>query len=57
MFLLKRHLIKIQIISAEKQLNFIRKYMARSTGRKRFWFQQNKDEQQIIEQKETTKDN
>ncbi len=31
--------------------------MARSTGRKRFWFQQNKDEQQIIEQKETTKDN
>ena len=31
--------------------------MARSTGRKRFWFQQNKDEdtQQLIEQKDTTK--
>jgi len=29
--------------------------MARSTGRKRFWFQQNKDEdqQQVIEQKDT----
>jgi len=31
--------------------------MARSTGRKRFWFQQNKheDKQQVIEQKDTTK--
>ena len=30
--------------------------MARSTGRKRFWFQQNKDEdkQQVTEQKDTT---
>jgi hypothetical protein len=29
--------------------------MARSTGRKRFWFQQNKDEdqQQVNEQKDT----
>ena len=29
--------------------------MARSTGRKRFWFQQNKDEdkQQVTEQKDT----
>ena len=32
--------------------------MARSTGRKRFWFQQSKDEnnQQIIEQKDATKE-
>ena len=30
--------------------------MARSTGRKRFWFQQNKDEdqQQVNEQKDTS---
>ena len=32
--------------------------MARSTGRKRFWFQQSKDEssQQIIEQKDAAKE-
>lgn len=32
--------------------------MARSTGRKRFWFQQSKNEnqQQVIEQKDTTKE-
>ena len=31
--------------------------MARTTGRKRFWFQQSKDEnaQPLVEQKDTTK--
>jgi len=55
----KTRLLGYNTIASYINVQLIRKYMARSTGRKRFWFQQTKDEnkQPITEQQNTTQNN